>query len=189
MSSVFGYFYQYYWPPNVTFPRLIPDWFRCRELGHTDTVSLERRQTKLASFWQKWGKEKKCLCVVRGLVKQRRTKFVFPFMPGHFHMSPLLSYPSITSHSGQDSCLGLKHIHSSAVHQIAPNTVIPQSSWSRGWMGGRCQRGTVVLLYPACFYGLVTSYLMSSKKKKKISRISTHADRCRISKCRFESEF
>lgn len=122
-------------------------------------------------------------------MKQRRTEFVFPFMPGHFHMSPLLSYPSITSHSGQDSCLGLKHIHSSAVHQIAPNTVILQSSWRRGWMGGRSQRGTVVLLYPACLYGLVTSYLMTSKTKKKKSYITTHADRCRISKCRFESEF
>lgn len=61
----------------------------------------------------------------------------FPFMLGHFHMSPLLSCPSITFYSGQDSCLGLKHIHSSAVHQIAPNTVILQSSWRREWRGGR----------------------------------------------------
>lgn len=58
------------------------------------------------------------------------------FMPGHFHMSPLFSFPSITFHSGQDSCLEPKHIHSSAVHQIAPNTVILQPSCSRGCRGG-----------------------------------------------------
>lgn len=74
----------------------------------------------------------------------------FPFMLGHFHMSPLLSCPSITFYSGQDSCLGLKHIHSSAVHQIAPNTVILQSSWRRGWRvgGTKCQGGRAVLVSP-----------------------------------------
>lgn len=92
---------------------------------------------------------KKTLCVVRKLVKQVSppqtphppphplSPSLFPFMPGHFHMFPLLSYPSITFHSGQDSWLELKHIHSSAVHQIAPNTVILQLRWSSSGRGGR----------------------------------------------------
>lgn len=66
----------------------------------------------------------------------KASEFLSSFMPGHFHMSPPLSHPSITFHCGQDSCLELKHIHSSAVHQIAPNPVILQSSCRRGWRGG-----------------------------------------------------
>lgn len=44
---------------------------------------------------------------------------------------PMLSFPSVTFHSGQDSCPGLKHIHSSADPQTAPNPVILQSHWDR----------------------------------------------------------
>lgn len=136
MSSVVTCFHQYYWPPkrNITFPRCILVWIRCRKSGilihwkfgnkHCPlSVDGERKITELP------------VCVVGGggvVVKQRHTDFFSPFMPGHFHMSPLLCYPSITFHSKHDSCLGLKHIHSSAVHQISPNTVILQSCWSRG---------------------------------------------------------
>lgn len=45
---------------------------------------------------------------------------------------PMLSFPSVTFHSGQDSCPGLKHIHSSPDPQTAPNPLILQSHWDRG---------------------------------------------------------
>jgi len=49
---------------------------------------------------EKRGKKKQ---TAAGAMKQKSSSF--SFTPGHFHMSPLLSLPSITFHSGQDSCL------------------------------------------------------------------------------------
>lgn len=48
------------------------------------------------------------------------------------YVPPMLPFPSVTFHSGQDSCPGLKHIHSSVDPQTAPNPVIFQSHWDRG---------------------------------------------------------
>lgn len=105
-------------------------WLRCGKLRHMLS------EIKILTRLKQWKGKSNPVCGQR-VDETKAHRISFPFMLGHFHMSPLLSCPSITFYSGQDSCLGLKHIHSSAVHQIAPNTVILQSSWRRGWRGGR----------------------------------------------------
>lgn len=79
----------------------------------------------------------KCLRVVRGQRNKSTENYSFLSCLVISICPPRISCPSITFHSRQDSCLGVKHIHSSAVHQIAPNTVILHSHWQGEGGGGR----------------------------------------------------
>lgn len=94
MSPGLSYFDQYQWPPkrNIHVNRrnfslnLVPEmrahrtnWLIGKKAADTVKPLAETVKEKGASAY---------MCVVGGLVKQRRRDFLCPFMPGHFHMSP-----------------------------------------------------------------------------------------------------
>lgn len=105
------------------------------EIEGIDHTGTKRPQTSRIGQSGKHKETNKCLRVVWGQRNKSAANYSFLSCLVISICPPRTPCPSITFHSRQDSCLGVKHIHSSAVHQIAPNTVILHSGWAQGGGG------------------------------------------------------
>lgn len=116
------------------------------EIEGIDQRGTKQPRTSFASAGSSERAANKCLRVIGG--QRNKSSENYSFLPCLVISicPPRTTGPSITVHSWQDSCLGVKHIHSSAVHQIAPNTVILHShraAEAGGGARGKCIKEAV----------------------------------------------
>lgn len=131
MSLLFRSINQYCWRLDWNIRQIYFSqvWFTWRKLRVLISWIQSSYRHCLMSASSSKREANKCLRVVWGQRNKKAENYSFPSCLVISICPPRTSCPSITFHLRQDSCLGVKHIHSSAVHQIEPNTVILHSHW------------------------------------------------------------